>query len=158
MTNPDETRPPAAAQPRPNLAHSVKIPNMTPTSRAPEPTAAPVRRRPTMERPMRGVGQPQSIAHRDMTNHAHGLLELYKEDPSKVDPVFVQLMHLEALCTYGGEVQGLTKEIELLRKQVEQLQPLRNEDGDDAGARPSARDVRRDRRGARPRARGRRAS
>ena len=152
-SKPDDRGAEAPPTPRPNLAHGISIPTMAPPGRPAEQTAA-VRTRPTVQRAIKGVGQPQAIAHRDMTNHAHSLLELYKKDPSQIDPTFVQILHLEAMCTYGGEIEGLKSEVARLRKEVEQHRV----DDDAGGTSASARDTRRARRGVRPRARGRRSA
>ena len=131
---------------RPNLAHGVEIPTMAPVDtgrhqvvgefedepeyeqqpQRPEPRSMPSRRRMQGRRPVKGIGQPQAMQHANLVNQAHSLLELYKKDPSQVDPTFVHLMQLEGLCAYGAKIDAVTElgdqlkqEIARLRRQVE---------------------------------------
>ena len=164
-------------QQRPNMAAGVDIPPMAPAAdqyieepeprdpyeqpeAAPQPGPrgrVPERRRMSGRRPMRGIGQPQVMAHRDITNHAHGMLEAYKQDPTSVDPTFVGIMQLEAMAAYGGQVDSLKQEVARLRKEVEAYRGA-EPPAPQGGGRPSVRlgRIARRRNGAaRPGARGR---
>ncbi len=76
-------------------------------------------------RPMRGVGRHQTNSHESLLRHIHELSEAYNRDPNSVDPVQLQLVQLQAMATYGGNVDAVLEmgnelkgEIARLRKQV----------------------------------------
>lgn len=106
----------------------------------PEPTR--VARAPmTGQRPVQGLGAPQPFAPEVILNQAHGLLEQYKRDPSKIDEKFVQIMTLQALGTFGSQatqIKQLTSEVARLRKAVESMGV--DDEGRGGGKRATARD------------------
>lgn len=92
------------------------------------------------QRPVQGLGEPQPFPASTILNQAHGLLEQYKRDRDSIDPVFVNIMVLQALGTYGSQaskVSQLTNEVGRLRKVLEARWGDDGEQRDGGGGRPA---------------------
>lgn len=127
-----------------NPAATLEIPVMAPSGaalrgHAQRPVAGEIEERPPRDerrderlertrmsgqRPIQGIGEPTPFSPAVILNRSHELLEQYKKDASQIDPVYVQIMMLEALGTFGSKaakVDQLTQEVARLRKAVETM-------------------------------------
>lgn len=94
-----------------------------PVARGDEAAGAIDRTRMVGQRPVQGLGEPQPMVPAVILNQAHGFVEQYKRDPSKIDPLLVNIVTLEALATFGSQaskVVQLTGELARLRKFMEE--------------------------------------
>ena len=71
------------------------------------------------QRTMSGIAQRDTLGHNDLVQQTSDLVSQFKADPSSVDPVQVQLLSVQAMVSYGGDINQLKNELGRLRKEVE---------------------------------------
>ena len=129
-----EARAEAVAAKRREVAQGMRTSSARPpgTRRRPEPTVTgevdddaapqgtPVSQRVHRgQRTMRGIAERTTLQHDDLVQQTSELVSQFKADPESVDPVQVHLLSVQAMVSYGGDLNQLKNEIGRLRSEVE---------------------------------------